>query len=412
MVAKKRKGRSGAAVLAALICLALSVLLAFIGVGLKYDRLEREAQNTESTHRINAFYYNHLTYKQQLLYDSILTGVEKRAEITEMLPYVYSNADFALVADYIRADHPELFYLDLGGMQMLSATHATRVELSYLYDIETIARMQNEISAAILRLTADIDPVDPANGGEFEAERLIHDRFVHSCTYASGDESGRSTVYSALVLGSADAYGYAGAMKLLLEEYDIYSILVFGETTEGDHVWNIVYADGKFYHLDALWNDADLDFAEDIVFHGYFNLSSEAISKDHTMRDGDIMPEAVDNGDYYLSRGLFIHNTMELDRIAYREILGAGYTGSEFIELYPDFDIDTEEFRDCIIGVIGRINGVQDDFIFKEIYRVYEAAEGSGAVTIQLYYDKKIEASTAAPEEDAIEADAEEKMTD
>ena len=409
MVAKKRK-RGVAAAFTALICLALSVFLAFIGVGLKYDRIEREAQRTESAHRINAFYYNHLTYKQQQLYDLILNAVQKRTDETDMLPYVYSNADFALVIDYIRADHPELFYLDFNGFQMLSATHATRVELAYLYDIETTAKMQNEISAAIVYLTSDIEPVDSEQGGEFEAERLIHDRFVHACTYAPGDESGKSTVYSALVLGSADAYGYAGAMKLLLEEFDIYSILVFGETAEGDHVWNIVYADGKFYHLDALWNDADLEFAEDIVFHGYFNLSSAAISKDHTMRDAELMPEAVDDGDYYFSRGLFVHNTMELDRIAYREILGAGYTGNEFFELYPDFDIEIEGFRDSIIDVIKRINNIQDDFVFKEIFRVYRAAEGSGAVTIQLYYDKKIEASVILPEEDEnlIEADEQE----
>ncbi len=380
-------------------CLCLSVFLAFIGVGLKYDRLERDAQNAESSHRINAFYYNHLTYKQQQLYDLICDAIEKRAELSDMLPYVYSHTDFALVTDRIRADHPELFYVDFSSLRMQSATHATRVSIAYLYDIERTARMQNEILAAMVRLTADIDPVNSASGGEFETERQLHDSFVHSCTYSADDRSAQSSVYSALVEGMADAYGYAGAMKLLLAEYDIYSILVFGDTAEGEHVWNMVYIDGKFYHLDALWNDADLDFAENIVFHGYFNLSTETISKDHTMRDGDIMPEAVDDGDYYLSRGLFVHNTMELDRIAYREILGAGYTGSEFIELYPDFETDTDDFRDCILGVIGRINGVQNDFVFKEIYRVYKAAEGSGAVTIQLYYDKKIEASTVSPEE-------------
>lgn len=398
MVAKKKRRRKVTAILAVMIVLGLSVLLAFLGVGMKYDRLEREAAKTDSIYRIDAFYYNHLTYKQQLLYDLILNAAEAHASLTDMLPYAYSSDDFSQVVHRIRADHPELFYVDFNGICLLSAQRAVRVELTYLYDLETTEKMQNEITAAIVGLCFDIVAPTSDRDGEFEVERQLHDRFVRFCTYMSKEEreAVHGTVYGALVLGEADAYGYAGAMKLLLAEYDIYSILVFGETDEGDHVWNMVYVDGKFYHLDTLWDDADLEFAEDIVFHGYFNLSTEVISTDHTMHDASIMPEAVDDGDYYLSRGLFVHNTMELDRIAYREILGAGYTGSAFIELYPDFDTDTEAFRDCILGVIQRINGVQDDFVLKEIFRIYEAANGSNALTVQLYYDRKIETSTAA----------------
>jgi len=406
MMAVKRGQKRIALFAIAVTCLALSAVLAAVGVGFKYDRLEKEAQKRDSLHRINSFYYNHLTYKQQQLYDAMLNGLLAGKESTDLLPYSYSGEDFALAVSYLRADHPELFYVDYAAFRLQSGERSACVALAYAYDAETTAKMQNELIGAIRTLCADIE-ADPAN--EFDVEHRLHDRFVHFCSYVRDEERlfEHGTVYGALVLGTADSYGYAGAMKLLLAEFGIYSFPVFGHAGMSDHVWNMVYVDGKFYHLDALWNDADLDFARDIVFHGYFNLSTEAILEDHTLRDADILPEAVDDGNYYITRGLYVHNTIELDRIAYREILGAGYTGAEFVELYPAFDTATDEFRSCILGVIARINGIQQDFTLKEIYRVYSAAEGSDAITIQLYYDKKIESAGTLPEEDQPDDDSE-----
>ena len=48
-------------------------------------------------------------------------------------------------------------------------------------------------------------------------------------------------------------------------------------------MWNLAEIDGRGYHLDPTWNDAD-----DHLHHTYFNLTTEEILRSHTPDDSNL----------------------------------------------------------------------------------------------------------------------------
>ena len=89
--------------------------------------------------------------------------------------------------------------------------------------------------------------------------------------------------YGALVEGSAVCQGYSEAYKYLLELVGIKSDLCSSVLL--NHVWNIVYIDGKGYHVDVTWDDPVwqddngnyIQKPEDYIEHNNFLLSSLAL---------------------------------------------------------------------------------------------------------------------------------------
>lgn len=119
---------------------------------------------------------------------------------------------------------------------------------------------------------------------DFEKEVALHDYLVKNCRYSEDTnqpaESDIYRAYGALVNGDAVCNGYAEALQLLFMCAGIDSEFVIGTANGIDHAWNLVKLDGKWYHLDATWNDPIPDLGEDLV-HPYFNVSDEVIEESH-----------------------------------------------------------------------------------------------------------------------------------
>jgi transglutaminase/protease-like cytokinesis protein 3 len=90
--------------------------------------------------------------------------------------------------------------------------------------------------------------------------------------------------YSALKIGDGDAYsaygaivgnkavclGYAEAMAILLDRFNIPNIMVSNDY----HIWNLVNIDDKWLHLDATWDDTAINGKCD-----YYLVTSDKLSK-------------------------------------------------------------------------------------------------------------------------------------
>lgn len=64
------------------------------------------------------------------------------------------------------------------------------------------------------------------------------------------------TAYGALHDGVAVCEGYACAVKLMLDRFEIPCDIQVGVCTNGGgHAWNLVKLDGEWYQLDTTWND-------------------------------------------------------------------------------------------------------------------------------------------------------------
>ena len=121
---KKRLIRSGIYVL---IFVVLAILVSFSAIWIKYKIIDYEVTNTEPATREYSRYYNSLNYKEQLLYDLVVDSAAQLTTETEVLNYSYEMEEFQKVIHCIRADRPELFYIDYGSLVLYHSNHRTKV---------------------------------------------------------------------------------------------------------------------------------------------------------------------------------------------------------------------------------------------------------------------------------------------
>ncbi len=148
---------------------------------------------------------------------------------------------------------------------------------------EKIARKAHEV----LELTVT-DEME-----EIEKIRAIHDYIVLNTAYDTTYT--RFSIANTLFDGSAVCQGYAETMKLFLDVLGMKNQLIYGTSNGESHVWNLVYLEDAWYHLDVTWDDpVDQVTGKDMpgyVRHTYFMLKDEVMAKDHIWKHGDY-PEA------------------------------------------------------------------------------------------------------------------------
>ena len=119
----------------------------------------------------------------------------------------------------------------------------------------------------------------PEDADDFYKEVLLHDTLCAYIDYSLEDELDYTAV-GALLYGRAACEGYAEAFALLLRLADIPCSAVGGIGGTGDdtepHAWNIVSIDGDYALVDVTWDDGD-----EYISHGWFNITSEEMSRDH-----------------------------------------------------------------------------------------------------------------------------------
>lgn len=215
---------------------------------------------------------------------------------------------------YYYYDHTENFYLSNVSMNY-SYTNVAGVKkyksytfkFSYRYDKQTVTKMRSEIAAKAARLITAIS----GKSGDEAKERALHDALVGAVQYDSSafdkpkDYPESFTIYGALIKGTAVCDGYAKAMKLLLDSCGIQSIYVSGTAANSSdvssHAWNMVLISGKWYYLDATFDDPVFYDSKgqyinkNIIDHTYFNFVQDEKHKLGTFNASDPFDDNSEN---------------------------------------------------------------------------------------------------------------------
>jgi len=385
---KRAKNKVLIWILSVVLLLFMVPALTVLTIFLRYRASEREIAAETPLSETNAWYYNALTRKEQLLYEAILSDAEAMAEQTSLLPYRYSEKEFTRVTEAIDRDRPRLFYLDPSAMVCCTDGFKSYVELAYRIDQASLSQMNMELEA----IAAAASAYATAHEDEFEKEAALHDFLVRTAVYEGGDHGSASTAYDALVKKSAGSLGYAKALKLLFDRNGIESIVAEGRAAEGRHYWNIVRIDGDYTHLDAAWNDGDIERTE-VPFHGYFNLTDAELSRDHSLSGSWQWPSCTADINYYTLKGLRTGSIYQLESIAYDRIREAMEKGESFLEVYPEFSTESDAIRLLMLDAVDRLRDEGYDLL--RAIRVYEASQTNPAMTIQIFYNS---AGTSQPQ--------------
>lgn len=205
------------------------------------------------------------------------------------------------IAVVLYKEAPELFNIDSIAYSYIGNT-IYYIHVEYLYTPDEYYSMLRECEAVADKLLADIKATPTLTQAEIAL--LIHDRLAMICTYDRKMQNvNKFDIYGALVDGLAVCEGYTKSYTYLLEKMGIKS--EFCASTELAHAWNIVYIDGKPYHVDVTWDDVGVVAGE--VYHDNFLLSTEALYKGgseffvnaHNASDYSTAPQDTTYDDYY-----------------------------------------------------------------------------------------------------------------
>ena len=83
------------------------------------------------------------------------------------------------------------------------------------------------------------------------------------------------TAYGSLLEGYSLCGGYTDAMELFLEDMGIKSYKISSE----NHVWNAVYLNNAWYHLDITWDDPITTDGSDILEYNFFLITTSELSE-------------------------------------------------------------------------------------------------------------------------------------
>lgn len=173
-------------------------------------------------------------------------------------------------------DQPQLFYLETRySYGYLIDGSVVSLKLSFNSTANDLSNSKTAFASAAETILTGARQLPTA----VEREQYVHDELLKICVYDQNSVNNQSA-YSALVSGSSVCAGYARAFQYLMLELGIPSYYCEGTVDGGNHAWNIVELTGEYYNLDPSWNDV----SSDTIGHSYFNLTDEAIGKDHVRR--------------------------------------------------------------------------------------------------------------------------------
>lgn len=172
----------------------------------------------------------------------------------------------------------------------------------YLYTDEQIAAINNKVDELLGSLLTD-----QMDG--YEKIKTIHDYIVNNTKYdVERNEENSSaynsfTAYGPLFEGYATCNGYTDLMAIFLTRlgYDNFKVATTPEemvySTTG-HIWNAVFFEGSWLHIDLTWDDPVSSDNRDYLFHTYFLVTTEAM---HEADQGEtVIEEHQFNSLYYL----------------------------------------------------------------------------------------------------------------
>ena len=72
--------------------------------------------------------------------------------------------------------------------------------------------------------------------------------------------------------------GYSDIMSIYISRLNIPNIRISADK----HVWNLLYIDNKWLHLDATWDDPVTNTGSQILLHDYFLINTNTLKKKDT----------------------------------------------------------------------------------------------------------------------------------
>lgn len=225
----------------------------------------------------NRYYYNQMTKAEQSVYDAMLLGftaLTGSIRVPLLQGKIYGDVFFRF-----KLDNPNIFYVNSCSFRWTQGADHAELLPEYMFDKPRIKEHQKAIEARIEKL------LRPARGlSETDKERYIHDFICSNVRYDKLKKPYSHEIIGPLQNGVGVCEGIAKTVKLMCDRLGVECVIVISqadpEAPNGYlHAWNVVKLRGKWYHLDATFDNSLGKYG--MQRYDYYNLDDKHIFRDH-----------------------------------------------------------------------------------------------------------------------------------
>lgn len=147
------------------------------------------------------------------------------------------------------------------------------LKINRTYSKEEIERIDNEIDRLIVSLKVN-------NYNDIEDKiKVFHDyiadhsKYDTDRVYKNDYKYQSNTAIGPLFEGFGICDGYSDLLSFYLDKLDIENIKI----SNNEHVWNAVYLNNTWYHIDLTWDDPVYTNGYELTIHDYFMLTTDKL---------------------------------------------------------------------------------------------------------------------------------------
>lgn len=143
-------------------------------------------------------------------------------------------------------------------------------------EIELVNKKVDEIYGGLIRDEMSVDEkiktihdyiIQNSSYDQIKADSIINDMDTNGSPYKS------ESAYGVLLQGYGICVGFSDAMELFLIKMQIPSYKISTET----HMWNLVYTNNKWKHLDLTWDNPVTNSGSKFLFHDFFLVDTATL---------------------------------------------------------------------------------------------------------------------------------------
>ena len=223
------------------------------------------------------YYYELLNKEQQRAYHAIKTGLESLAP-SFPVPRL-SGQELTDIYFMVRLDHPEIFYSVKFRYKYYPDSENVEMIPEYLFKKKQIMEHQKAMDSRVKKLARQAEKMN-----EKEKELFVHDFICQNVRYDKLKKAYSHEIIGPLGQGVGVCEGISKSVKILCDALGIWCVIaISGNNPEKGikyrHAWNIVKIGGKYYHLDATFDNSLGN--PDEIRRDYYNLNDKQIFRDH-----------------------------------------------------------------------------------------------------------------------------------
>lgn len=146
------------------------------------------------------------------------------------------------------------------------------IVITKLYNDDKITTIENKVNEIMSSIIEDNMTLE-------EKINKIHNYIIDHTSYdIVKNETGISkydanTAYGTLIEGHSVCGGYSDAMAIFLNKLNVKNF----KMASSDHVWNAVFTNNKWLHLDLTWDDPVSQSGEEYLLQKYFLIDDDTL---------------------------------------------------------------------------------------------------------------------------------------